>query len=193
MSSWHIPQPGGCSAPFHSQVPLCQAGKAAAPGPPLLLPLQPQPWEMPLPGGICKLPALWSVGTTGRFRGTRERPMGSPSGLIQLPHGVSFCSQIAQRQLGCRRFNIPSKLPALITITRDCYNIHRNVQSLKRLVPTKFPPAGKSHCATTGQSPAFHPAFQSRCVSGSNGGGSRIGRWGCTTCLHAGKNDCTKI
>lgn len=75
-----------------------------------------------------------------------------------------FCSQIAQRQLGCRRFNIPSKLPPLITITRDCYNIHRNVQSLQHPVLTKFPPAGKSQCVTRGQSPTCHPAFQSRCV-----------------------------
>lgn len=61
------------------------------------------------------------------FSGTHRQPMGRPSSLIQFPHGVPFCSQIAQRQLGCRRFNILSQLPALITIMRDCYNIHRNV------------------------------------------------------------------
>lgn len=181
------------AAPLLSTAESPRVGLGKRPPRPSPPSLRPQPWEMPPLGGIRKLPALWSVGTTGRFRGTRERPMGSPSSLIQLPHGVSFCSQIAQRQLGCRRFNIPSKLPALITITRDCYNIHRNVQSLERSVPTKFPPAGKSHCVTTGQSPAFHPAFQSHSVSGSDGGRSRIGRRGCTSCLRAGKNDRTEI
>ena len=63
----------------------------------------------------------------GSFSGTHRWPMGRPNDLIQFPHGVPFCSQIAQRQLGCRRFNILPQLPALITITRDCYNIHRNV------------------------------------------------------------------
>lgn len=56
--------------------------------------------------------------------------------LNPRPHGVSFRSQIAQRQLGCRRFNIPSQLPALITVTRDCSNVPRNVQALQRSVPT---------------------------------------------------------
>lgn len=31
-----------------------------------------------------------SVGTSRRFRGTRKRPMGSPSSLIPFPHGVPF-------------------------------------------------------------------------------------------------------